>query len=35
MAGRCRSSTKKSTRKFEVLGERELAVELPLPLVEV
>jgi len=35
MAERYQSRTKKSTKKFEVLGRKELAVRLPLPLVEV
>jgi hypothetical protein len=35
MAKRYQSSAKKSMRKFEVVGERQLAVRLPLPLVEV
>jgi putative transposase len=35
MAERYQSSTKKSTKKFEVLGSKEVAVRLPLPLVEV
>jgi putative transposase len=35
MAERYQSSGKKSMRKFEVVGERQLAVRLPLPLVEV
>jgi putative transposase len=35
MAERSQSSAKKSTKKFEVLGRKELAVRLPLPLVEV
>jgi hypothetical protein len=35
MAERYQSSAKKSMRKFEVVGERQLAVRLPLPLVEV
>jgi len=35
MADRYQSSAKKSTKKFEVMGSREVAVRLPLPLVEV
>ncbi len=35
MADRYQSSGKKSTKKFEVLGSKEVAVRLPLPLVEV
>ncbi len=35
MAERYQSSAKKSMRKFQVVGERQLAVRLPLPLVEV
>ena len=35
MAERYQSSTKKSTKKFEVMGSKEVAVRLPLPLVEV
>ena len=35
MAERYQSGTKKSTKKFEVLGSKEVAVRLPLPLVEV
>jgi hypothetical protein len=35
MAERYQSSAKKSTKKFELLGRKELAVSLPLPLVEV
>ena len=35
MAERYQSSAKKSTKKFEVLGRKEVAVRLPLPLVEV
>src|ERR1035437_9691651 len=35
MAERYQSSTKKSTKKFEVLGSKEVAVRLPRPLVEV
>lgn len=35
MAERYQSSSKKSTRKFEVMGSKEVAVRLPLPLVEV
>ena len=35
MAERYQSSAKKSTKKFEVLGSKEVAVQLPLPLVEV
>jgi putative transposase len=35
MADRYQSSVKKSTKKFEVLGSKEVAVRLPLPLVEV
>jgi transposase-like protein len=35
MADRYQSSTRKSTKKFEVLGNKEVAVRLPLPLVEV
>jgi putative transposase len=35
MAERYQSSAQKSTKKFEVLGRKEVAVRLPLPLVEV
>jgi transposase-like protein len=35
MAEKYQSSAKKSTKKFEVLGRKELAVSLPLPLLEV
>src|ERR1700692_2771759 len=35
MAERYESSGKKSTKEFEVMGSKELAVRLPLPLVEV
>jgi len=35
MTKRYQTGTKKSTRKFEVVGDRQLAVWLPLPLVEV
>jgi hypothetical protein len=35
MADRYQSSAKKSTKKFEVIGRKEVAVRLPLPLVEV
>ncbi len=35
MAMRYQSSAKKSNRKFEVVGARQLAVHLPLPLVEL
>ena len=35
MAERYQSSAKKSTKKFEVMGSKEVAVRLPLPLVEV
>src|SRR5258708_11796117 len=35
MAMRYQSSAKKSNRKFEVVGARQLAVNLPLPLVEL
>ena len=35
MAERYQGRAKKSTKKFEVLGRKELAVSLPLPLVEV
>src|ERR1700688_2985761 len=35
MAERYQSSGKKSTKEFEVMGSKELAVRLPLPLVEV
>src|SRR5713101_1425047 len=35
MAERYQTSAKKSTKKFEVVGDRQLAVRLPLPLVEV
>ena len=35
MAMRYQSSAKKSNRKFEVLGAKQLAVHLPLPLVEL
>jgi hypothetical protein len=34
MAERYQSSAKKSTKKFEVMGSKEVAVRLP-PLVEV
>jgi hypothetical protein len=32
---RYQSSAKKSNRKFEIVGARQLAVHLPLPLVEL
>ena len=35
MADRYQRSRKKSTKKFEVMGSKEVAVRLPLPLVEV
>jgi transposase-like protein len=35
MAEKYQSSARKSTQKFEVLGRKELAVRLPLPLIEV
>ena len=35
MAERYQSNAKKSTKKFEVMGRKEVAVRLPLPLVEV
>jgi len=35
MAERDQSSAKKSRKKFEVLGRKEVAVRLPLPRVEV
>ncbi len=35
MAEKYQTSAKKSTKKFEVVGDRQLAVRLPLPLVEV
>jgi putative transposase len=35
MAMRYQSNAKKSNRKFEVVGARQLAVHLPLPLVEL
>ena len=35
MAERYQTNAKKSTKKFEVLGRKEVAVRLPLPLVEV
>jgi putative transposase len=35
MAERYQSNGKKSTKKFEVMGSKEVAVRLPLPLVEV
>jgi putative transposase len=35
MADRYQSTGKKSTKKFEVMGSKEVAVRLPLPLVEV
>lgn len=35
MADRYQSNGKKSTKKFEVMGRKEVAVRLPLPLVEV
>jgi len=35
MAEKYQTFAKKSTRKFEVLGRKELAMSVPLPLVEV
>ena len=35
MAEKYQTVAKKSTRKFEVLGRKELAMSVPLPLVEV
>src|SRR5579885_2390955 len=35
MAERYQTGRRKSTKKFEVLGRKELAVSVPLPLVEV
>jgi len=35
MAERYQRSVEKSMKKCEVVGDRELAVEVPLPLVEV
>jgi transposase-like protein len=35
MADRYQTGARKSTRKFEVLGKKELAMSVPLPLVEV
>jgi len=35
MAEKYQTCAKKSTKKFEVLGRKELAVSEPLPLVEV
>jgi transposase-like protein len=35
MAEKYQTGARKSTKKFEVLGRKELAVDLPLPLVEV
>jgi transposase-like protein len=35
MAKRYQTGARKSNRKFEVVGARQLAVEVPLPLVEV
>ena len=35
MAERYQSRAKKSTKNFEVLGRKELAVSMPLPLGEV
>lgn len=35
MAERCQRRPKKSTKKIEVLATKELALSLPLPLVEV
>jgi len=35
MAERYQSSARNSTKKFEVVGRKEVAVRLPLPLVEV
>lgn len=34
MGERYQSSAKKSTKKFEFVGDRQLAVRLPVPLVE-
>jgi len=33
MAEKCQRCAKKSTKKFDVLGGKELAVNVPLPLV--
>src|SRR6516165_8364363 len=35
MAEKYQTCAKKSTKKFEVVGRKELAVSVPLPLVEV
>ena len=35
MAERCQRRPTKSTKKIEVLATKELALSLPLPLVEV
>jgi putative transposase len=35
MADRYQSSARKSTKKFELMGSKEVAVQVPLPLVEV
>src|SRR5437016_10001645 len=35
MAEKYQRCAKKSTKKFELLGRKEVAVHLPLPLVEV
>ena len=35
MAEKYQTFAQKSTRKFEVLGRKELAMSVPLPLVEV
>jgi hypothetical protein len=35
MAEKYQRCAKKSTKKFEVLGSKEMAMRLPLPLVEV
>ena len=35
MADRYQTDARKSTKKFELLGRKELAMSLPLPLVEV
>ena len=35
MAEKYQRCARKSTKKCEVLGEKELAVRVPLPLVEV
>ena len=35
MADRYQTGSRKSTKKFQVLGQKELAMSMPLPLVEV